>query len=161
MAAEAIQKLGDSRVVVSRFFMTPCFPRGAGPDYVNAALAVETSSSPSKLLSELHAIEANFGRERVERWGQRTLDLDLLAIGNRIIPDDATVQIWLDMAPEKQRLRAPNQLILPHPRLHERSFVLIPLLDIAPDWVHPVLGQTVLQLADALSDDDKMAVKPL
>ncbi len=143
---------------VSRFYRTPCFPVGAGPDYVNAAALVTAPGDAASLLARLHEIEADFGRERVERWGMRTLDLDLLAFGNQVLPSDRSFSDWATLTPEKQRIRAPDELVLPHPRLHERAFVLIPLMDIAPDWVHPVFGLTVRQMVDGLSEEAKSEI---
>lgn len=145
----------------SRLYRTPCFPAGAGPDYVNAALALETVLSPADLLAGLHRIEAAHGRARLQRWGNRTLDLDLLALGDLVLPDAATYDHWRDLPPEEQRLRAPDDLILPHPRLHERGFVLVPLADVAPDWHHPVLGATVADLLAALDPAQTAEVVPL
>lgn len=146
---------------VSRFYRTPAFPAGAGPDYVNAAFRLETELEPRALLAVLHGIELSFGRERTERWGQRTLDLDLLALDDRIEPDGDTVAFWQALPFEEQKLRAPDQLILPHPRMHERSFVLVPLADIAPGWVHPVLGKSVEALLAEVSAEDVAQVVPL
>ncbi len=146
---------------VSRFFSTPCFPAGAGPDYVNAAARIRTSSTAPALLERLHDVEKRFGRERRERWGARTLDIDLLDYDGRICPDPETQARWRDLPPEAQRLQAPTELILPHPRMQERAFVLIPLLDVAPGWIHPVSGRTVRQMVDALPEADKNAVRPL
>ncbi|SLN29181.1 2-amino-4-hydroxy-6-hydroxymethyldihydropteridinepyrophosphokinase [Pseudoruegeria aquimaris] len=145
----------------SRFFRTPCFPAGAGPDYVNAAIALETRLAPRPLLDALHRIEAAFGRERVERWGQRTLDLDLLAYGDLVLPDLATQDRWRNLPEQEQRLRAPDDLVLPHPRLQERAFVLIPLAEVAPEWRHPVLGLTVAQMRESLSAEACEGVEPL
>lgn len=93
------------------------------------------------------------GRERGTRWGQRTLDLDLLAMGDLVLPDAQVYAHWRDLPLEDQARRAPEQLILPHPRLQDRAFVLVPLSDVAPDWRHPVLGRTVLEMRDALSPE--------
>ena len=82
--------LSDAGVViraVSRFYATPCFPAGAGPDYVNAVLAVDAGDDPSDLLALLHRIEREHGRERVRRWGMRTLDMDIVAFGDAVLPD--------------------------------------------------------------------------
>jgi 2-amino-4-hydroxy-6-hydroxymethyldihydropteridine diphosphokinase len=160
----ACQKLTSDSVRVervSRYFMTPCFPLGAGPDYINAAAILSTTLSPVGLLAVLHQTEADLGRQRVQRWGNRTLDLDLLAFGNTVSPDAKGYRAWHDLAPEQQRLRAPDELILPHPRLQERAFVLVPLMDIAADWHHPVLGLTVRQMTDALPPEEVAAVVPL
>lgn len=160
----ACQKLESESVrveLVSRFFMTPCFPIGAGPDYINAAAILSTTLSPIGLLAALHQIEADLGRQRLQRWGNRTLDLDLLAFGDTISPSAVGYRLWHDLAPDQQKLRAPDALILPHPRLQERAFVLVPLLDIAPDWCHPVLGLTVRQMVDALPPADVGAVVPV
>ena len=160
----ACQKLASDSVrveLVSRFFMTPCFPIGAGPDYINAAAILSTTLSPVGLLSVLHQIEADLGRQRLQRWGNRTLDLDLLAFGETISPSAGGYRLWHDLAPDQQKLRAPDELILPHPRLQERAFVLVPLLDIAPDWRHPVLGLTVRQMVGDLPPDEVGAVVPV
>lgn len=146
---------------VSRFFATPCFPVGAGPDYVNAAVEIDTDLSPHELLERLHAIETMLERNRDTRWGMRTLDLDLIAFGQLVLPDLETYLAWSSMPLDQQIERTPDQLILPHPRLSDRAFVLVPLADIAPDWVHPVTGKTVMQMLDALPAEDRGAVRPI
>jgi 2-amino-4-hydroxy-6-hydroxymethyldihydropteridine diphosphokinase len=146
---------------VSRFFATPCFPGGKGPDFVNAAVSVSWNDTADSLLQCLHKIEAQHGRERIQRWGQRTLDLDLIAVGSTLAPDLAEFLRWRDLCPEQQCIRAPERLILPHPRLQERAFVLVPLCDIASEWRHPVSGLSLRQMCDALPLDDLQAIRPL
>ncbi|WP_434617850.1 2-amino-4-hydroxy-6-hydroxymethyldihydropteridine diphosphokinase [Tabrizicola sp. M-4] len=148
---------------VSRIYATPCFPVGAGPDYVNAAASAPLPSAlgPQDVLALLHRIEAAHGRTRETRWGMRTLDLDLIAFGQTVLPDAATHARWRDLDPALQRHETPDRLILPHPRLQDRAFVLIPLLDVAPDWTHPLTGQTVAQMAAALSPEDRAEIRPL
>jgi 2-amino-4-hydroxy-6-hydroxymethyldihydropteridine diphosphokinase len=104
-------------------------PPGQGP-YLNAAAALETTLDPFELLRVLRAIEARFGRVRTVRWGERTLDLDLLLFDDRII-------------------RTP-ELTVPHPRLAGRRFVLEPLAEVAPEVVEPVTGRTVSELLRGL-----------
>ena len=96
------------------------------PDYINGCVITHTSLTAQELLASLLAIEQQFGRERKIRWGARTLDLDLILYGDLI-------------------MNTPK-LQIPHPRMRERLFVLIPLAEIAPDWVEPVTRLTIAQL---------------
>lgn len=146
---------------VSRFYATPCFPAGAGPDYVNAAALLRTTLAPKDLLSTLHDVEEALGRTRIARWGQRTVDLDLLAFGGEILPDQKAFEHWLKLPIEAQSTRAPEHMILPHPRLQDRAFVLVPMADVAPDWVHPVLQCSTRQMLDDLDADEVAQIKPL
>ena len=134
----------------SRIFSTPAFPAGAGPDFANAVAVFETDLPAGEVLAILHEVEALFGRMRKARWEARGLDLDLLAVGNRITPNLSVLQDWMQLTPELQRQEAPPELILPHPRLHERGFVLMPFDDVSPDWRHPVLGLSVAEMLKAL-----------
>ncbi|CUK16302.1 2-amino-4-hydroxy-6-hydroxymethyldihydropteridinepyrophosphokinase [Ruegeria denitrificans] len=160
-ALDAILRQGVVIRAVSRFFETPCFPAGAGPDYVNAAALIETGKTPGEVLKFLHEVEHEFGRERVQRWGMRTLDLDLVCYEDRVLPDREEYDRWLKLAPEDQKRQAPEQLILPHPRLQDRAFVLVPMADVAPDWRHPVLGRTVTEMVAGLPTEDVEVVTPL
>jgi 2-amino-4-hydroxy-6-hydroxymethyldihydropteridine diphosphokinase len=110
---------GTKLVTLSPFYVTAPVD-AAGPDYTNAVLEISTELQPAALLHALHGLEAEHGRLRPYRNAPRTLDLDLLLYGQRVSEDPA--------------------LMLPHPRLHQRAFVLRPLLDIAPSLVHPLLG---------------------
>jgi 2-amino-4-hydroxy-6-hydroxymethyldihydropteridine diphosphokinase len=160
-ALEEIQAKGFTVQSVSRYFTTPAFPPGSGPDFVNACACVRGPGTAGAFLEMLHGIEADLGRVRQARWGARVIDLDLLAVGAQILPDLETQKRWRDLPPEEQMRDAPDQLILPHPRLTERGFVLIPLADIAPLWQHPVTGESVAALVLALPEAEKAAIRPL
>jgi 2-amino-4-hydroxy-6-hydroxymethyldihydropteridine diphosphokinase len=163
LAAKALSEEGLTLLALSRLYATPCFPAGAGPDYVNAAAVLQGAGEDdlASILARLHAVEARFGRKRVQRWGMRTLDIDLLAAGDSVLPDAETQDRWRLMPAEAQIGVAPDRLILPHPRLQDRAFVLVPLADVAPDWVHPRTGLTVLEMLAALPPQDRDAVTPL
>jgi len=145
----------------SRLFQTPAYPPGAGPDFVNGAISVATELSAGAMLDLLHDIEFQMGRTRNNRWEARVLDLDLLNYGDQILPDLPGFDHWASMPAEQQLSSTPTELILPHPRLHNRGFVLVPLADIAPNWRHPRFERTVRQMLADLSPDDLAGIKPL
>ena len=132
-AIEALRASDDIVVHrVSQNYETPAVGGPAdSPPYLNAAAEVETTLSAPELLAQLLEIERQLGRVRRERWGPRLIDLDLLLYGDEVS-------------------HAPG-LILPHPRLHERRFVLEPLAEIAPDLVHPVQQTRMSELLARLS----------
>lgn len=152
---------GGGNYVLSTFYQTPAFPEGSGPDFVNAALSFDWPEGPNPLLAQLHAIEADFGRNRMMRWAARGLDLDLIGLGDLILPSVADWQAWANMTCDEAQTRAPDQLILPHPRMAERGFVLVPLCDVAPDWAHPILNKTVAELCAALPQSEVKDIKAL
>jgi 2-amino-4-hydroxy-6-hydroxymethyldihydropteridine diphosphokinase len=119
---------------VSAFYETPAWPDPADPAFVNAVAAVKTSLQPVELLMLLHGVETDFGRLRSASNAPRTLDLDLLDYDGRVITE--------------------ARLTLPHPRMAMRSFVLVPLRDVAPNWRHPITGLGLPELLAALPDQD-------
>ncbi len=145
----------------SGLYASPAFPAGIGPDFVNAAMAIRTTMPPGDLLKLMHKVEAEADRTRDVRWGPRTLDLDLVAFGNAVFPSVSTQARWRDLPVERQKVEMPDELILPHPRLQDRAFVLVPLAQVAPDWVHPILDRSVVQMRDALPASDVGAIRPM
>lgn len=144
----------------SQWFRTPASPVGSGPDFVNGAARAESDLDAEEFLARLHAVEAGLGRRRDHRWGPRACDLDLIAAGQRVLPDAETVRRWIGLDPEARSM-TPDELILPHPRMQERAFVLAPLAEVAPDWRHPLLDLTVRDLLRALPEADRAAARPL
>lgn len=111
----------------SGWWRSAAWPDPAGPAYTNGVALVETTLSPGEVLAALHRIERAFGRVRGDRNAARTLDLDLIAHGRTVLDE--------------------GELTVPHPRAHERLFVMGPLAQIAPEWRHPGLGRTAEELA--------------
>lgn len=130
----ALEALGEAGVKVvrrSRWYRSAPLPPSPQPWFVNGVAAVETALDPVALLALLREIERRFGRVRVQLGEARKLDLDLLDYGSQVRPGEPP--------PE-----------LPHPRMHGRAFVLLPLAEVAPDWRHPRLGGSIAALIDAL-----------
>lgn len=140
-AAAALTQLPTVGIEVvrrSRWYLSEPVPRSDQPWFVNAVAVVTAELSPDRLLERLLALEARFGRIRGLRNAARTLDLDLL---------------------DHDGCRcATASLVLPHPRLHQRRFVLAPLREVAPQWRHPVLGLTAAELLARLPDGQPIRV---
>jgi len=139
-ALDRFPAAGIAVAACSRFFESPPVPAADQPWFVNAVARVETALDPAALLEALHGLEAAFGRVRRERWEARVLDLDLIDYEGRVV----------DGGP------GPD---LPHPRMADRGFVLLPLADVAPGWTHPVTGAALADLIAAL--DPAVPVRPL
>ncbi|WP_438363037.1 2-amino-4-hydroxy-6-hydroxymethyldihydropteridine diphosphokinase [Nioella halotolerans] len=151
--AEVAARAGNV-LSISSLYRTPAFPPGSGPDFVNAAFALDWPDGPEPLLALLHEVEAQFNRTRGARWQARTLDLDLIALGDRVCPDAEVQTRWRDLPAQEAAQVAPDQLILPHPRMQERGFVLVPLADVAPEWRHPLTGRTVAAMLSQRPDKE-------
>lgn len=138
-AADALNELAGLRLIgLSRWFETAPVPPSGQPNYVNGVAVLDGPILPADLLAALQGIERAFGRVRGEANAARTLDLDILAMGDLI--------------------RAAPDPVVPHPRMHQRAFVLAPLQDVAPGWRHPVLGTSVEGLLGALPGQEAFAL---
>ncbi len=145
----ALERLADDGISIvarARWYRTAPVPISDQPWYVNGVVRVATGLGAEQLLERLLTIEQMFGRRRGERNAPRTIDLDLLAHGDHVLED-----------------AGPHAARIPHPRMSERAFVLMPLAEVAPDWRHPITGEPVNDLiarlpvgqtAEAMADAD-------
>lgn len=130
-AVEQLAALGNINSQ-SALYQTAAWGIEDQPAFLNMALCLQTELHPLELLQKIHDIEQHLGRQRTQKWGQRTLDIDILFYGDAIVD-----------LPE---------LKVPHPYLQERRFALVPLNEITPDFLHPGLNKTVSQLLDDCPD---------
>ena len=147
-ALEYFPMFSISLVKVSSFWESKSYPNNNQPNFINAVSEVQSILNPYQTLCSLKKIEIILGRKVNCRWGSRVLDLDILASGSLILPNLLIFNKWLKMPLEKQIQNQPNQLILPHPRIQDRLFVLKPLSEIDPSWIHPVLNKKPYELID-------------
>lgn len=117
----------------SAIYQTQSWGKAGAPDYLNQVIYLQTELPARKILKEVLKTELILGRRREEKWGSRTIDIDILFYGDAVINTSG--------------------LHIPHPELHNRRFTLQPLAEIAPGLVHPVLKKTILQLKDELKDN--------
>lgn len=132
---QAVSLLNASSVKVlrcSKYFITPAWPDPSQPEYLNMAVEVEWDGTPDELLAITQSVEHELGRVRSVRNANRTLDIDIVLFGSKVL-DTELLQV-------------------PHPRMHERLFVLDPLCDLAPDFIHPILGEKLEVLRFSLKN---------
>ena len=126
------EEIGDL-LECSSLYQTASWGNVNQPDFINQVIRVRTNLNPQQLLTNILVIETRLGRQRLEKWGSRTIDIDLLFYGDHIIQEE--------------------NLKVPHPFLHLRRFTLMPLVELNPGFVHPILNLTVQELCENLNDD--------
>jgi len=129
-----------SVVSISALYETAAWGKTDQPSFLNQAVAVETNFTAIEVLNKALEIEKNLGRVRKDKWGERLIDIDLILYGNEVIDIE-------------------NKLQVPHPHMQERRFVMAPLAEIAPGVIHPILGKTILDIFENITD--KLDVKKL
>ena len=144
-ALDALAECGIRLVARSRWYRSAPLPPAAGPWFVNGVVRIETVLPPVPLMARLLAVEAAFGRRRSVAGASRPLDLDLLDYDGQVIDHDGD-----DGGPA---------LVLPHPRIAQRAFVLAPLVEVAPEWRHPVTGANATALLAGVAAEQ--ALEPL
>jgi len=136
---EAILRLKYfGKIKCSSIYETAPWGKLNQPDFLNLVCMVETEQNISEIFSFIKSIENDLGRKRIEKWGKRTIDIDILFYGNVIIESE--------------------DLVIPHPYITERKFVLVPLNEIAPNFVHPVMKKTVKQMLNECKDKGKVKI---
>lgn len=138
-AVEGLQEQVGKLIKSSALYQTAAWGKTDQPDFINQVLKLETELSPLEVLTTILGIERKLGRERTEKWGSRTIDIDIL---------------FYD-----QEVMACPELTIPHPFLQQRAFTLIPLAELEPEFVHPVYQKTVSELLDEL--ESQLEVKKL
>jgi 2-amino-4-hydroxy-6-hydroxymethyldihydropteridine diphosphokinase len=132
---KAIQHIAEDIapvIKVSPVYETQSWGKSDAPDYLNQVILLQTDMPAQEILKKILNIELILGRKREEKWGSRTIDIDILFYGDNIINEDG--------------------LHVPHPELHKRRFTLEPLSDLAPDLIHPNYNKSILQLKNELQD---------
>ena len=145
----------------SNWYISASFLNKREPRYVNVGIRFCTKLKPKKLLNLTSGLENKYGRKRRERWGPRTCDIDILLCDQQILPSKLHFNKWLKLNISDQIRLVPNELILPHPRLQERTFFLKPLDDLQPDWIHPFLKVKAKEMLDSLPPYELESIQEL
>lgn len=122
----------------SSIFETEAWGGKSSGSYLNQVLVFQTKLKPQQILQCILQIERECGRERIEKWGNRTMDIDILYFGDTIVNDD--------------------DLLIPHPHISDRKFVLEPMVEVMPDFIHPISGKTQIELLHACNDSSKVEI---
>lgn len=160
----ALEELRTLDFVIEKksvLYSSLAFPNSEEPKYLNGCLELNVNCSAVELLGFLKSIEIKMGRRENLRWSPRICDLDLLSYSNIVLPSYEVFNYWYKMPLKKQILTKPNELLLPHPRLQDRAFVLKPLMEFAADWMHPVSNLSVKEMFESLPQAERDSVLPI
>ena len=153
---QAIQSLLESKWYISSSFVDKSEPK-----YVNVGIRFCTNLKPKELLNFTSDLEIKYGRKRQRRWEPRTCDIDILLCDQLILPSKLYFEKWLKLDFFEQKELSPDELILPHPRLQERTFFLKPLNDLQPDWTHPFLELKAKEMLDSLPSNELQNIEEM
>ena len=145
----------------SNWYISSSFLNIRDPRYVNVGISFSTKLKPKELLNFTSVLENKYGRKRRERWGPRTCDIDILLCDQLILPSKLYFEKWLKLDFFEQKELSPDELILPHPRLQERTFFLKPLNDLQPDWTHPFLEMKAKEMLDSLPSNELQNIEEM
>ena len=145
----------------SNWYISDSFLDEREPRYVNVGVRFSTNLKPKELLNLTSGLENKYGRQRERRWGARTCDIDILLCDQLITPNKLNFKKWLNLSLSDQIRLFPSELILPHPRLQERTFFLKPLNDLQPDWIHPFLKMNAKEMLDSLPPNELGSIQIL
>lgn len=154
-AISALQGAGLDETKVSTFYQTEPVPKSDQPDFINCVVVGKTDHKALEILEVCQSIEQSFERARSTRWGARTLDIDIINYDNQIVP---SIGAWRAVADKMNADTEMPRLVLPHPFMHQRAFVLKPLCDLTPGWRHPVYNRTAADLLAEQPEQDRVGV---
>jgi 2-amino-4-hydroxy-6-hydroxymethyldihydropteridine diphosphokinase len=145
-ALSLLEKSGVKILKKSSYFASAPVPRSDQGWFVNSAAKVSCTENPQEFLKILHDVENKMGRVRKKHWGERLIDIDLIAYGDKILPSKAKWNTGEQL----------KNLVLPHPLMHVRHFVLCPLEEVAPDWHHPIFHKTIREMLKETPPDGEV-----
>ena len=138
----------------SKWYQSESFPDKSKPTFINVGIKIISKLEPYQILKIIDEIEKGFGRIRKRRWDARVCDIDIIYCNKKIIPTRNILKKWMSMKIEEQLITTPRTLILPHPRIQDRLFFLVPLNELSPNWRHPILGKTAKEILDSIPQNE-------